>query len=135
MAGATVQPAARSSGMILASGARGPGFNSRNRPSSSTLVPDPQGRRSADPPCGKTMCPSGSEILETLNPNSPSLSLSLSLLALEAYPDHPREKREARRGREKRDETRTEGREKVGWVGTYRLVDLRSWWGPLGGPG
>jgi hypothetical protein len=71
-------------------------------------------------------------------PSSLSLSLSLflSLLALEIHPDHPRrEKREVRRGREKRDERASERGPQtveVGWVGAYRLVDLRNWWGPLG---
>jgi hypothetical protein len=65
-------------------------------------VPDPQGRRSADPPCGKTMCPSGSEILETLNPNSPSLSLSFSSRSGGLPRPPKREERSEKREGEKR---------------------------------
>jgi hypothetical protein len=69
------------------------------------------------------MCPSGSEILETLNPNSPSLSLSLFLFSLWRLTPTTQERREKREegGRKEmrpaqRVERRSDGSEHIAWL-------------------
>ena len=115
---------------------RKPGFPIPLMPTRGDPRRDEEARRHNQPSVREEMYP---EILEPLTPISLSLSLSLSLSSPSGDAPRPPKKREERGGVE-RKETRerarkslTDGRGKAGWVGTNRLVDLRSWWGPLGG--